>query len=137
MIVEPTQIDEFFDEYGWSFEKEEDTLIWRTGWRGDVSTFNLTVKMTEHWLLFVVNPFVSNLKESCRDRVTHRLARLNFEMTMAKAFLDEDNDIGMAIELPRENFTLSHFQDALGALTHYADKYYLEVMNMAHAPVIG
>ncbi|PJF43674.1 MAG: hypothetical protein CUN55_07850, partial [Phototrophicales bacterium] len=60
----------------------------------------------------------------------------NLDMNMAKFGLDSDGDIFLAVELPTENFTYSHFADALNGISHHAERLYSEVFNLAHNPDI-
>jgi hypothetical protein len=39
------------------------------------------------------------------------------------------------VELPVENLVFSEFKDALDALSYYADKHYVELINIAHGDV--
>ena len=50
---------------------------------------------------------------------------------MTKFCLDSDGDVVLTVELPTENMDYSEFSDALGALSHYADDTYLEILTLA------
>jgi hypothetical protein len=55
-------------------------------------------------------------------------------MNMAKFTVDDDRDVMLAVELPRENLDYSEFSDALGALSYYADQTYEAVHALAVDP---
>ena len=132
--IAPETIDSFFEQYGWTYERDGDDL-WRTGFRGDVSGFRIFIKLTEHWAFFTIAPFVVAPKDkACTHRLNWHLLRLNRDINMAKFCLDADGDVVLTVELPTENLDYSEFSDALGALSHYADNYYLEILNLAQAP---
>jgi hypothetical protein len=57
---------------------------------------------------------------------------LNREINMAKFAIDDDADVVLTVELPTENLEEGEFKDALDALSYYADKHYLDVLNRAH-----
>jgi hypothetical protein len=131
MTITRETIDEFFERYGWT-SNSEDGEIWRTGFQGDVSSFNILIRLTEDWLFFLILPFVvAPTNMVCRWRLHHYLLRVNQLMSMAKFYVDSDGDVGLAVELPTENLDYSEFADALNALSYYADKYYLEALNIA------
>jgi hypothetical protein len=55
-------------------------------------------------------------------------------MNMAKFTIDNDGDVVLTVELPRENLDYSEFSDALGALTYYADQSYPAVYALSVDP---
>ena len=132
--MNPETIDAFFERYGWGADQVEEGL-WRTGFRGDVNTFQILVRVVEDWIFFLIIPFiVAPTNIICQWRLNRYLLRVNQMMNMAKFYLDSDGDVGLAVELPTENFDYSEFADALNALSYYADKYYLEALNIAQDP---
>jgi len=127
-------IDEFFERYDWT-SSSEDGEIWRTGFQGDVSSFHLLVRLTDDWIFFLILPFViAPTNVVCQWRLHHYLLRVNQIMSMTKFYVDSDGDVGLSVELPTESFDYSEFADALNALSYYADKYYLEALNIAQNP---
>ncbi|MFZ5916219.1 MAG: YbjN domain-containing protein [Chloroflexota bacterium] len=132
--ISPATIDSYFGQYEWSYERSGDD-VWLTGFRGDISNFRIFVKLTEHWVYFTIAPFVVAPKdEACARRLNWHLLRLNRDINMAKFCLDGDGDVVLTVELPTEGLDYSEFADALGALSHYADDTYLEVLNLAQSP---
>lgn len=132
MYVTPEHIEDYFARYAWSYTRSsEDT--WITGVRTSVSSFRIFVRLSEHWVYFVINPFVvAPPKPIDRVRFYYHVLRLNLDMNMAKFGLDNDGDLFLAVELPTENFNYSHFADALNGISHHAERLYSEVFNLAH-----
>lgn len=127
-------IDSFFEQYEWTYERSGED-IWLTGFRGDVSSFRIFLKVTEHWVYFTIAPFVVAPKdEACSSRLNWHMLRLNRDINLAKFCLDADGDVVLTVELPTENLDYSEFSDALGALCHYADDTYLEILTLAQSP---
>ena len=131
--VTPENIEDYFDQYGWTFSRVKDE-VWQTGFRGMTSSYRISVQLTDAWVLFVINPFVVAPEEPDRRlRLYHHLLRLNDEANMAKFGIDADGDVFLTVELPAEHFTYSHFADALSALAHNADIHYRDVFNLGHS----
>ena len=134
MTVTPETIDSYFEQYGWKYKRDEDG-DWITGFRGDVQSFRFFIRMTEHWIYFTISPFIVAPKDPvCAQRLHTHLMRLNRDINMAKFCLDQDMDVVLTVELPRESLDYSEFSDAIGALCHYADNHYLEIINLAQNP---
>jgi hypothetical protein len=134
MHLSAQQIEAFFDRYGWTYSRDADDT-WVTGVRTDVSAFRIMVRLTEHWVFFIINPLVvAPLRNSDRLRVYYHALRYNLDMNFAKLGLDADGDVFIAIELPTENFAYSHFVDALDGISHHASIIYAEIFGLAHSP---
>jgi hypothetical protein len=136
MTINPEIIEEYFRRYEWSYNRTSDNT-WVTGVRTTVSSFRIFIRLTEHWVYFVINPYVvTPIDLDTRLRFYYHVLRLNLDMNMAKFGLDSDGDLFLAIELPTENFDYSHFADALNGLSHHAERLYSEVFNLAHNPEV-
>lgn len=134
MHLTPETIEEYFSRYEWSYTRSSENT-WITGVRTSVSSFRIFIRLSEHWIYFVINPFVvapPTLED--RLRLYYHVLRLNLDMNMAKFGLDSDGDLFLAVELPTENFVYSHFADALNGVSHHAERLYSEVFNLAHNP---
>lgn len=128
----PESIEEFFDQYSWSYTRSSENT-WITGVRTSVSSFRIFIRLSEHWVYFVINPFVvAPQNPEDRLRVYYHILRLNLDMNMAKFGLDSDGDVFLAVELPTENFQYSHFADALNGISHHAERLYSDVFNLSH-----
>jgi hypothetical protein len=136
MTISPETIEEYFERYEWSYTRSsEDT--WITGVRTAVSSFRIFVRVSEHWVYFVINPFVVGPSEAeSRLRLYYHILRYNLDMNMAKFGLDSDGDVFLAVELPTENFDYSHFADALNGISHHAERLYSDIFNLAHNSVL-
>jgi hypothetical protein len=127
----PAIVEELMAKDGWPHERV-DEHTWRSGFRGDVNSFRFFVRLTENWIFFTIVPFVVAPKSEAAALGLYRhLLKLNREMNMAKFAIDDDNDVVLTVELPTENLDESEFKDALDALSYYADKHYLDVLNLA------
>lgn len=128
------RLEEFFERYGWTYSQEADDT-WITGVRTSVSAFRIMVRLTEHWVFFIINPLVvAPPRPDDRLRVYYHALRYNLDMNFAKIGVDSDGDLFMAIELPTENFVYSHFVDALDGLSHHASMIYAELFGLSHNP---
>lgn len=133
--ISPNDIDEFFKEYGWEFECDREQLIWQTGFAGKTRNFDILINLTDDWLYFIVPQFVNAPSDpSCISGLYRHLLRLNHYINMAKFSVDSDGDIILSVELPSESLDFSEFVDGLEALSVYADRYYLELLNASQDP---
>lgn len=115
----------FFETYGWQYERKEPT-VFRTGFVGETGHYDIWLKVTDAWVYFAINPYVSKPK---RGAATHEhgtmtlvaMLRANHELNLAKFAVDDEGDLCLSVELPIEGFCYEHFADALTALAHYAD----------------
>ncbi|HEY7956093.1 MAG: YbjN domain-containing protein [Polyangia bacterium] len=131
MAMTGARVEELMSNDGWPFERVDDHT-WRSGFRGDVNSFRFFVRLTDNWIFFTIVPFVVAPKhESQALQLYRHLLRLNREINMAKFAIDDDADVVLTVELPTENLDESEFKDALDALSYYADRHYLDVLNLA------
>ncbi len=136
MPIAPEKIDEYFKQYGWRYTKIDDNN-WETGFRGDVATYRIRIRSVERWIYFTIVPFAVAPKKECWPRLHYYLLRANQDMNVAKFYVDGDNDVVLAVELPVDDLDYSEFERSLNALSYYADDHYLNVLNLAqnaHAP---
>lgn len=132
--VEAT-IHEYFSRYGWEYDFDEETATWVTGFRGEASSFQVLVHLTDNWLYFIISPFVEGPRAGeCEQRLHHFLLRLNHTINMAKFSVDRDGDVVLTVELPTENLSYSQFCDGLNALSYYADEYFIDAANLSRDP---
>ena len=135
MIAGVDAIHKYFQAYGWSFDFDAQTATWKTGFRGETANFNVLLHMSDDWLYFAINPLVNAPRDSrCVHRLERHLLRVNHTVNLAKFSIDAEGDVVLTVELPTENLAYSHFVDALGALCHYADQHYLDLLNLAQDP---
>jgi hypothetical protein len=130
-MVTAARVEEMLTKDGWPFERVDDHT-WRSGFRGDVNSFRFFVRLTDNWIFFTIVPFVVAPKSEGAALALYRhLLKLNREINMAKFAIDDDADVVLTVELPTENLDESEFKDALDALSYYADKHYLDILNLA------
>jgi hypothetical protein len=134
MAITQEKMQEYFEQYGWTYQPAGESDF-RTGFRGDVSSFRILVRIAGDWVYFSIAPFVVTPKDAeCERKLYKHLLKLNHEMNMAKFTVDSDGDVILTVELPSENLDYSEFSDALGALAYYADDNYAQVFILAHVP---
>jgi hypothetical protein len=134
MAIAPETIEEYFAQYGWAYDQTSESDF-RTGFRGDVSSFRIVIRIAGEWVYFSISPFVVAPEDAtCERKLYKHLLKLNYEMNMAKFTVDGDGDVILTVELPSENLDYSEFSDALGALAYYADDNYAQVFILAHVP---
>lgn len=123
MQLEVDDIADFFETYGWQFERPSEG-VFRTGFIGDFGHYEIWIRVSEAWVYFTISPFFrAGEGESLSDVILALLLRANHDLNLAKFALDEDGEVQLTVELPREGFAYSHFADALTALSHYADQW--------------
>ena len=133
--VTPQTIREFFERYNWEADYDGNTDTWLTGFRGDTSNFSVLVHLTENWLYFIISPFVNAPRQDfCTRRLYTHLLRLNHAMNLSKFSVDDEGDVVLTVELPTESLDYSEFADGLDALSYYADRHYLDALNLAQDP---
>ena len=123
----PAEVARFFRRYGWSFERLDDDTF-RTGFRGKNATFVALVRVTDHWVVFTVNPLVKAPAGGFDKAALRALASANQQANMAKFGIDDDGDAFINVELPSDGFQFSHFVAALGALAHFADTFVVPLL---------
>jgi hypothetical protein len=121
------EVARFFRRYGWTFERlDEDTF--RTGFRGKNAAFVALVRVTEHWVVLTINPFVKSPPAGFGPVALKLLAAANQQQPLIKIGLDDDGDAFINVELPAEDFGFPQFSAALDALTHGADQLILTIL---------
>lgn len=116
----PAEVARFFRRYGWTFNQLDDDTF-RTSFRGKNAAFVALVRVTEHWVVFTINPFVKGPDSGFGAVALKLLAVANQQASLVKLGLDDDGDAFINVELPTEGFEYSQFSAALTALTHAAD----------------
>jgi hypothetical protein len=137
MPLTPETIDGFFQQYGWTYQRDMQDApdVWNTGWRGDAASFRMFIKLTDNWIYFTISPFVvAPKKPECKEKLYYHLLRLNRDVNMAKFCIDNDGDVVLTVELPCTDLDYNEFSDAIGALCYYADDTYVEMLNLATTP---
>ena len=114
-------IEGYFDRFGWTFDRV-DASTFRTGFSGSHGTYTMLVRVTEHWVVFTINPLMHEPAAGYGSALLKILASANHTVNIAKLGIDPDRDVFITIEMPSEAFSYSQFDDAVSALAHYADQ---------------
>lgn len=121
------KIEDTFEQFGWGYERLDDNTF-RTGVGGDNGAFVVLLRVTRHWVVATINPFVARPEEGWGPTALRVMAAANHAINLAKLGLDPDDDAFLTVELPVEGFNQSHLYDALAALSHYADQLVLPIL---------
>lgn len=122
-----TDIEGYFERYGWSFDPLDDETL-RTGFRGKNGSFTALVRVTEHWVVFTINPYLRPPAGGWGRAGLTALAATNQAVHMAKVGLDVEDDAFLTVELPSESFSYGLFEEAMGALTNAADGFIVALL---------
>ena len=117
----PADVGRYFRRYRWSAERVDD-MTFRASFRGKSAAFVALVRVTEHWVVFTINPLLRAPNTGFGPATLRTLALANHTANLVKLGIDDDGDAFIIVELPSEGFTYSHFASAVGALSHAADE---------------
>jgi hypothetical protein len=131
MNVSDEELAQYFEKYGWRFEQRRHDLL-RTGFFGQSGSFEVWVRLTEHWVFFIINPYVTRTESQVFDADMLRLIlESNQRINLAKFGLDDEGDVVLSVDMPVTGFNYQRFEDALTALSHYADMFHHEFAAVA------
>ena len=135
MALTPQQIGQFFDQHEMPYTRDEDDVLWYAEIAAGGEQFEFFVNLDEEegWVYFTINPLVPTPDPDCLDNLNRHLARLNYDVTMAKFVIDDEGDLALTVELPAEGFTYAHFATAITALSNAAGENYDELLNLSQA----
>lgn len=123
MQLDEDAIESYFRTYGWQFDRPGERHF-RTGFVGESGQYEIWVNLSDDWVYFAISPYLAKPEsDNVAARVHRLLLRANHDLNLAKFALDQDKDVVLMVELPREGFGYSHFADSLTALSHYADQW--------------
>jgi len=77
------------------------------------------VRLTEHWLIASVVPFLATRGKNSFE-LSRWLLRQNRDMVQTKFAYDEDGDVVLTVELPTESLDYDEIADALRGLVEHA-----------------
>jgi len=110
----------YFENAGWGFDRlAEDTL--RARFEGENGNYTMLIRVTEHWVVFSINPYLERREWDWGDCVLEILASLNEKIPLVKFSIDEENDVSLTVDFPAEDFLETHFQKAIVTLGGCAD----------------
>lgn len=124
-------IAEFFEQYEWMAEEVE-TEVWRSTFTTESEDdFDLYVMAAEEWVHFAVSPLARIGKVEDHARLITALLRLNQRMRLVRLALDDEGDLNLVADAPRERFDFGDFALILDLLTEYASALAYEVQRSA------
>ena len=132
MPTTPEQIDEYFHKLDWPFSKREPTL-WDSGYVGTHYRVRFVVRLTDRWCY--VNALLPvKVQPDCRANLYEHALRLNYSMNGAKLYLDNDDDLTLAMEIPAADISVDEFESALYGVCTNADRQFIELIRLATDP---
>jgi hypothetical protein len=132
MAITPETVEDYLKQIDWKATRQDDNN-WSTGFRGDNATFTFHIRTTDFWIYFYL-PFPVKIQPAARANVIEHLLRLNYQISMAKFLLDNDDDIGLTVELPHRSLHVADFDDANRAICFYPDENYVDLETLATDP---
>ncbi len=103
------EILQTFEEFDWGYE-QIDGATFRTGVATDAGAFVVLIRVTHHWVVATINPFVERPEGGWGETALRVMAGANHAINMAKGF------------------ERSHLYDAMAALSHYAEQLVLSIL---------
>ena len=133
MALAPQDVEQFFDQHELPYTRAEDDTLWyaEIAVGGEQFEFFVNLDEEEGWIYFTINPFVPSPDPECLDNLCRHLVRLNYDVTMAKFVIDDEDDVALMVELPAEDLAYSHFAAAIAALSKAAGENYDELSNLS------
>lgn len=97
-------------------------------WRGSIETWGedlpLVVRVSQHWLLFEVDPFLPAPADGALpEPLQAELLRMNRELQLVKFGLSEDGTVVLTGELPTEHLELAEVMMVLQAITSCVEEH--------------
>jgi hypothetical protein len=119
-VMESIPIGDFFEQYEWAAEELEPD-VWRSSFTTESEEdFDLYVMVGEEWIHFAVSPLVHIGAAEQRPRLIAALLRLNQRTRVVRLGLDDEGDLNLVADAPRERFDFGDFGLIVGLLTEYA-----------------
>lgn len=120
-------VADFFEQYEWTAEEVEPG-VWRSTFATEAEEdFDLYVMVAEEWIHFAVSPLVHIGDAEARPRLIAALLRLNQQVKVVRLGLDDQGDLNLVADAPRERFDFGDFALIIDLLTEYASALAYEV----------
>ena len=135
MLTDST-VRELLESGGWPCDRINDDT-WRSQFKGRSGKFAFFVRVDRKagYVTFAIVPFLRSPQDADRaDQLYARLLELNHSLLMAKFSIDDDLDVVLSVEYPTPHLDRSEFDDALNALSYYADQHFEELRKLAENP---
>lgn len=130
------EILQTFDAFDWGYE-QLDGATFRTGVATDAGAFVVLIRVTNHWVVATINPFVERPASGWGETALRVMAAANHAINMAKIGIDDEDDAFLTVELPSEGFERSHLYDAMAALSHYAEQLVLSILQASRIDTLN
>ena len=125
-----SELEDILHKEGWPLERLDDDT-WRSAFESADGPQRFFVRLTETWIFFTVAPYLPPARSVARRlKLFQRCLELNREMNLAKLALDPDGDIVLTVELPTEHLEGPEIENALTALSYYAERHQAELRGL-------
>jgi hypothetical protein len=105
---------------------------WRSRFHGTRLNLPFFVRLDRNgYITFAIVPFLKSPESTPKAaQLYRRLLELNQDLILAKFSIDDDLDVVLSVEYPTRELDKSEFDDALDAMSYYADRYYDELRQL-------
>jgi hypothetical protein len=118
---------DFFAQYEWTAEEVEQD-VWRSTFTTESEEeFDLYVMVADEWIHFAVSPLAHIGAAEEKPRLVSSLLRLNQRIKVVRLGLDDQGDLNLVADAPRERFDFGDFALILDLLTEYASALAYEI----------
>ena len=121
MLDLPALAELLEDALGWKAEPHDPSTL-RAEHETDEGRFVTFIRLNENWLVASVVPFLATRGENSFE-LSRWLLRMNRDMYQSKFAYDEDGDVLLTVELPRESLDQREIESAFKGLLSYAIEY--------------
>jgi hypothetical protein len=91
--------------------------------------FQWTAENEQSYIRLIIIPFVDRPEEGFPFDVFGWVLSANEQLPQAKFLLDSDGDLGLALDIPAEQWSSENLERALEVLGPFADYYYTELVS--------
>ena len=131
--LDSKDIEVFFEHARLDYKKISNSS-WQTTCSGETNDFPVLIEKNRHGLVLKICSYVfSPDDKDCKLALYAHLLKLNGRMHQAKFHLEKSGWISLSLETTFTKKNLSLFHHKLKSLCAYADKHYLDVLNMAQS----
>lgn len=112
------QLGRHLDALGWP-HRLHDARTYRCDRRSPEGDLHVFVRLTDHWLVASVVPFLGTKGDNSFELVRW-LLRQNRDLYQARFATDEDGDVVLSVELPTESLDPGEIESTFQNLVRYA-----------------
>ncbi len=115
-------IPAFFEKYEWSAQ-QVDADVWAASFAtAHEEDFDLYVATSTDWVHFAVSPLIPLPLTECTEELHNAMLHLNQQIRLVRFGLDEDGDVNLLADLPREGMSYATFATVLDTLVYYTEE---------------